>query len=212
LSLEQIPISGRIVALVDAFDAMTHVRTYKQAMPLDEAVAEIERSAGSHFDPAVVAAFKRLDPELLQSPHVAEPRMSLTESAWRTLRAFTPVTADGAPADSEAALAGVFADTPIATLIADDDRRYLSGNAAACDVLGLDQDQLRGKRIDDFAVPEVRGQLDELWDAFMRAGTQTADFDLMLADGTRLSVTHRGVAHLLPGRHLSLLEPARRDD
>ncbi len=55
-----IPISGRIVAVADAFDAMTHARPYKEAFPVQRAVAEIERCSGSQFDPAVVAAFMTL--------------------------------------------------------------------------------------------------------------------------------------------------------
>jgi PAS domain S-box-containing protein/putative nucleotidyltransferase with HDIG domain len=58
---ESIPISGRIVAVADVFDALTHTRPYKEAWPLEKAIAEIQRLSGSHFDPAVVSAFKQLD-------------------------------------------------------------------------------------------------------------------------------------------------------
>ena len=54
---EAIPIGGRIVALADVFDALTNDRPYKQAWPLDEAVAEMQRSAGTHFDPDLTAHF-----------------------------------------------------------------------------------------------------------------------------------------------------------
>ncbi|GMV48898.1 MAG: Cyclic di-GMP phosphodiesterase [Nitrospirae bacterium] len=56
----QIPISARIVALVDAFDVMTHPSSYKPAMPLKEAKAEIERQAGAQFDPTLVNVFLQL--------------------------------------------------------------------------------------------------------------------------------------------------------
>lgn len=56
-----IPLSGRIVALADVFDALTHDRPYKPAWPLDEAVAEIDRLSGTQFDPDIVAAFQQLD-------------------------------------------------------------------------------------------------------------------------------------------------------
>lgn len=52
-----IPICGRIVAVADAFDAITHERPYKAAMLVPEAIAAIEADSGSHFDPKVVAAF-----------------------------------------------------------------------------------------------------------------------------------------------------------
>lgn len=57
---ETIPLPGRIVAVADAFDALTHERPYKKAWPVDEAVAEIHRLSGAHFDPRVVEAFGRL--------------------------------------------------------------------------------------------------------------------------------------------------------
>ncbi|HVM11435.1 MAG TPA: HD domain-containing phosphohydrolase [Actinomycetota bacterium] len=54
---EEIPLSARIFAVVDAFDAMTSDRPYREALPLDRAVGEITRGSGSHFDPEVVEAF-----------------------------------------------------------------------------------------------------------------------------------------------------------
>ena len=59
---EEIPLSARIVALADVFDALTHKRPYKPAWPVDEAVAEIHRLRSLQFDPQVVDAFDRLDP------------------------------------------------------------------------------------------------------------------------------------------------------
>jgi putative two-component system response regulator len=58
---EEIPLAGRIVAVADVFDALTHERPYKHAWPLDDAVTEILAQAGRQFDPAVVDAFARLD-------------------------------------------------------------------------------------------------------------------------------------------------------
>lgn len=52
-----IPLVGRIVALADTFDALTHRRPYKSAWTLDAAVAEIEAHRGGQFDPDVVDAF-----------------------------------------------------------------------------------------------------------------------------------------------------------
>jgi putative two-component system response regulator len=57
---EQIPIACRIVALADMFDALTHVRPYKQAWTHEDAAAEITRLRGTHFDPAVVDAFLKI--------------------------------------------------------------------------------------------------------------------------------------------------------
>jgi putative nucleotidyltransferase with HDIG domain len=55
LAGEEIPIEARIVAACDSFNAMTTNRSYRKAMPVERAIAELERCAGSQFDPAVVA-------------------------------------------------------------------------------------------------------------------------------------------------------------
>jgi len=52
-----IPLVGRVVAVADVFDALTHERPYKQAWPADQAIALIRSSAGTQFDPKVVGAF-----------------------------------------------------------------------------------------------------------------------------------------------------------
>jgi HD-GYP domain-containing protein (c-di-GMP phosphodiesterase class II)/predicted negative regulator of RcsB-dependent stress response len=54
LRASQIPLSGRIVALADVFDALTHVRPYKAAWSTEVALDEIRKLTGSHFDPDLV--------------------------------------------------------------------------------------------------------------------------------------------------------------
>ncbi|MBA2524567.1 MAG: HD-GYP domain-containing protein [Pyrinomonadaceae bacterium] len=56
---EEIDLGARILFVADAFDAMTSDRVYRQAKSFDEAIAELDACAGSHFDPQVVAAFHR---------------------------------------------------------------------------------------------------------------------------------------------------------
>jgi HD-GYP domain-containing protein (c-di-GMP phosphodiesterase class II) len=51
-----IPLAARIVAVCDSFNAMTTTRTYRRAMPVSEAVAEVRRCAGTQFDPMVADA------------------------------------------------------------------------------------------------------------------------------------------------------------
>lgn len=75
LAHHQIPLSGRIVAVADVYDALTQARPYKPAWTSQEALAEIRRQAGAHFDPAVVDAALTVlggsDP--LEGPHAALP-------------------------------------------------------------------------------------------------------------------------------------------
>ncbi|GGL08465.1 HD-GYP domain-containing protein [Deinococcus radiotolerans] len=54
-----IPLSGRIVAVADVFDALTRDRPYKTAWTRSEAAREVHQQAGHHFDPDVVDAFER---------------------------------------------------------------------------------------------------------------------------------------------------------
>jgi len=60
LSGEDIPIAGRIVAVADSFDAVTHRRPYKAAWAVEDGWWEIARKAGTDFDPGVVDAFTKV--------------------------------------------------------------------------------------------------------------------------------------------------------
>jgi putative two-component system response regulator len=62
---DDIPLPGRIVAIADVFDALTHDRPYKRAKPLEMAIDEIRSLSGRQFDPRVVEAFNALPHEEL---------------------------------------------------------------------------------------------------------------------------------------------------
>jgi putative nucleotidyltransferase with HDIG domain len=69
-----IPVSARIVAVVDAFDALTHGRPYKKAVSFQDATKEIRAGAGQQFDPQVVEAFLRV-----VTPQTLQDLINLTE-------------------------------------------------------------------------------------------------------------------------------------
>lgn len=52
----EIPVEGRLMAVADAFDAMTSARPYRAALELDAAIAEVRRAAGTQFDPELALA------------------------------------------------------------------------------------------------------------------------------------------------------------
>jgi putative two-component system response regulator len=66
LSGEEIPLSARIVALADVFDAMTTRRVYKPAYDPQVATCMVEECSGTHFDPVIVEAFRAQHDEFLR--------------------------------------------------------------------------------------------------------------------------------------------------
>ncbi|APV51109.1 hypothetical protein BWI17_16310 [Betaproteobacteria bacterium GR16-43] len=66
LAGKRIPISARIVALADVFDAMTHGRPYEQELSIEDALDEIGRLSGRHFDPSITGPFQALIRRLVQ--------------------------------------------------------------------------------------------------------------------------------------------------
>lgn len=63
---QDIPLSARIVAAADVFDALTSKRPYKDAWPVEKALAVMQQDAGTHFDPDVMAAMERAMPRMLE--------------------------------------------------------------------------------------------------------------------------------------------------
>ncbi|MCK6411690.1 MAG: response regulator [Azonexus sp.] len=63
---EEIPIAGRITAIIDVYDALTSIRPYKPAFPPEDALTVIREAAGSQFDPELVSRFLEIHAELRQ--------------------------------------------------------------------------------------------------------------------------------------------------
>lgn len=63
---EEIPISGRIVAVADVFDALSNKRPYKPAFPVEKCFEILDEGSGTHFDPRVVEAFKAVRDDIVQ--------------------------------------------------------------------------------------------------------------------------------------------------
>jgi HD-GYP domain-containing protein (c-di-GMP phosphodiesterase class II) len=82
LAHEDIPLEARIMSVVDVFDAMTHERSYRQALSREEAIAELECGAGTQFDPAVVETFLALVKR--RSEEMAAPAQAASEDRQLT--------------------------------------------------------------------------------------------------------------------------------
>ena len=94
---DAIPLAGRIVAVADVFDALTHARPYKELWPVDRALEEIWSQSGRQFDPSVVEAFLALDHNDLLEP----PRNGAMSSSASLLQQLTASAAVGDPAPRE---------------------------------------------------------------------------------------------------------------
>lgn len=77
---EEIPIGARVLAVADAFDAMTSDRPYRKALKPDDAIKELQEGAGTQFDPKVVEAFLRIFPSLtIETPEPVHREDSINE-------------------------------------------------------------------------------------------------------------------------------------
>lgn len=98
-------------------------------------------------------------------------------------------------------------------MIADDERRYVDANAAACLFLRASQEAICQLRIDDLTAPDLRPGLDAMWSEFLQGklAGQSVPWELQLPDGATVQVDVGSIPHLEPGRHLAvILFPAAR--
>jgi HD-GYP domain-containing protein (c-di-GMP phosphodiesterase class II) len=81
LAGEAIPIEARIMAVADAFDAMTSDRPYRKALSESDALSELRRNAGTHFDPRVIGAFEQIFPAVKRTLQHLRPREAEVSSS-----------------------------------------------------------------------------------------------------------------------------------
>ncbi len=81
---EEIPLGSRVVAVIDAWDAMTSDRPYRRALGRDKAISELRHGAGTQFDPKVVEVFLRIEErEWSQDPTIPLPDPKLASAGYR---------------------------------------------------------------------------------------------------------------------------------
>lgn len=90
---ETIPLAGRIVAVADAFDALTHDRPYRKARPVKQAIEELQQQAGRQFDPRVVEALLRVVARSRNEKKQVAPRKLYGRSSGKPESARTKVDA-----------------------------------------------------------------------------------------------------------------------
>jgi diguanylate cyclase (GGDEF)-like protein len=188
LAAEQIPLEARLVSVGDAFSAMIAERPYRAAMTVDEAVAELERCAGTQFDPEVVRLFveevRRRPPgeggaiarSLLEDPEVAARRNG----------------------DEPTLGADSFAVTDSLTLLYS--HRHLQEVAAK---------EAERASVQDGTFSVVVAQLDGLAELNRREGYAAGDESIasVAVALQRVAARHCGTAARLGGRRLALIAP-----
>jgi DNA-binding CsgD family transcriptional regulator len=92
-------------------------------------------------------------------------------------------------------------------LIADDQRRWVTGNDAACDLLGIAREEVPWHRMDDFTPPSERQKLEEQWKAFLASGGAEGLYQLYVPDHGPIPLEFSATANVLPARHLSVFIP-----
>jgi PAS domain S-box-containing protein len=89
-------------------------------------------------------------------------------------------------------------------LIIDDHRRWVNGNEAAEDLLGLSARELPWRTMDEFTPASGRKRLEEQWQAFLAKGAAEGWYELVVPDSGTITVEFSAVAHVLPARHLAV--------
>ena len=92
-------------------------------------------------------------------------------------------------------------------LIADDQRRWVTGNAAACDLFGIAREEIPWRTMDEFTSPEEHRRLEEQWGAFLASGGAEGWYQLYVPDRGPVPVEFSATANVLPARHLSVFIP-----
>ena len=92
-------------------------------------------------------------------------------------------------------------------LIADDQRRWVTSNAAACELFGVAPEDVPWRRIDEFTPPGERARLEELWQEFLASGAAEGWYELYVPKRGPLPVEFSATANVLPARHLSVFIP-----
>ncbi len=94
-----------------------------------------------------------------------------------------------------------------AVLVVDDRRRCVETNKEACELLGLDREEVVGGRIDRLVSEEMKSRLDLFWRAFREGGGHGGPFALA-TPGPVSAIVISLTENLIPGRHLVVLSPA----
>lgn len=112
---------------------------------------------------------------------------------------------DNGPRELELLFRAIVYHPSVPIFITDNERNYRDASAGAGRLLGLSRDKLIGQKLDDFADPNFKPQIAELWRAFLGQGEQKGTLRLAGPDGTLWDVEYTAKGNVLPVRHLLVL-------
>jgi PAS domain S-box-containing protein len=95
-------------------------------------------------------------------------------------------------------------------LLADDQRRWVTGNAAAYDLLGVAAEEIPWRSMDDYTPASERSRLEQQWERFLTNGAAEGWYQLYVPGRGAVPVEFSATANVLPARHLSLFIPPER--
>lgn len=99
----------------------------------------------------------------------------------------------------------VFETSRNAMLLMDDGRHYTDLNDAATRLFGVGPRELEGRLSDEFVPPDLRGEIEARWSAFIADGHAHGHYALELPSGKRVDIEYSSTANVVPGRHLTIL-------
>jgi PAS domain S-box-containing protein len=90
-------------------------------------------------------------------------------------------------------------------LIADDQRRWVTGNGAACELLGIAPEEVPWHTMNDFTPPDEVARLEEQWELFLANGSAEGWHELYFRERDAVPVEFCATANVMPSRHLAVL-------
>ncbi len=134
---------------------------------------------------------------------IAKVRALLARRALEVELARVNAELEARATSGEAQLRAVFENALDCMLIADDEGRYVDANPAACALLGVPKDELIGRSAADFAGAGI--DFADAWAEFLAKGSTTGEMAFRRADGREFDAEFTVRAHIVPGRHLSIV-------
>ncbi|MFL5846390.1 MAG: PAS domain S-box protein [Solirubrobacteraceae bacterium] len=204
-------VNGRLGEMLGAAPADLVGTSGFDRIHLDDVAAARDRWAESDEPQAAVEVrCCRTDGSVLWGLISRTRLSSASEPAW--LLMVTDITerklAERSLAEREHGFRAVFDNAYDAILIADDDRRFVDVNPAACRVYGRTREQMLALRIDDVADSATAARLPDSWARFCEGSVITGESAIVRPDGEHRQVEYASTPNISPNRHLSIVRDA----